>query len=74
MTVELELEDVLELIEAARAHGAAVFVTRDEDGDRVWLKVNSRKPGRPRKRAGAALDPPLVNSAHDGRAGSLEGK
>jgi hypothetical protein len=53
MTVELELDDVIALVEAASAHGAAVFVAHDEKGDKLFLKVSCPKPRNHRKRVAA---------------------
>ena len=63
MTIEITLDDLIQLAEAARTNGTSIlYMTRTTDGKRVALMVTAA-PTRKRKRAGAALKPPAAQGA-----------
>lgn len=63
MTIEITLDDLLQLVESAKANGTSIlFMTRTTDGKRCSLLVSAH-PYRKRKRAGAALKPPTAQGA-----------
>jgi hypothetical protein len=50
MTIELALEDLVQLTAAAQKNGGVLFITKTTDGDRATITV-SADPKKRRKRA-----------------------
>ena len=63
MTIELSIDDLTQLAEAAARYGACVFKTRTTDGEEVWIAAqNNHRPGR--KRAAAEREAPRRGGNH----------
>lgn len=55
MNIEITVDELQQLQEAAQRHGACILATKTTDGEPVWLTATARPKRQRNHKAGAAI-------------------